>query len=171
MLMQLRALPQPAAQHLRALLDGNVAGQQALADGPFGLPPQRLGDRGHQIGGLGDGHGVLLPGSGVPGVAEKEQQPGDLHLRPDADLDVADPGRADLPGRAHQPDPGTVRRRRRGDDLRRGQHPALGRRQRQLGARSQLVQLDRHQARPRHGDHGSGGAGSAAIALRRPTSP
>ena len=42
--VQLRALAQPSAQHLRALLDDDVAGQQALVNGPFGLPPQRLGD-------------------------------------------------------------------------------------------------------------------------------
>jgi hypothetical protein len=40
--VQLRALAQPPAQHLRALLDHDVPGQQALVNGPFGLPPQRL---------------------------------------------------------------------------------------------------------------------------------
>ena len=45
MAVQLLALAQPAAQHLGALLDKDVAGEQALMDRPFRLPPQCLGDR------------------------------------------------------------------------------------------------------------------------------
>ena len=104
--VQLLAFAQPAAQHRRAFLHDDVSGEQALVDGPFGLPPQRLCDGRDQVRGLSHRYRVRLPRGAVLGVAEQEQQPGDLDLRPDPDLDIADPGRADLPGRADQPDPG-----------------------------------------------------------------
>ena len=113
---KLLAFAQPAAQHLGAFLNDDVAGEQALVDGAFGLPPQRLGDDGHQVRGLRHGYRVRLPRGAVLGVAEEEKQPGDLDLRLDADLDIADPGRADLPGRADQPDSRAVGGRHGGDD-------------------------------------------------------
>ena len=161
--VQLRALAQPSAQHLRALLDDDVSGQQALVNGPFGLPPQRLGDDGDEVSRVRHAHGVLLPGVAVFGIAEEEQQPGDLDLRPDEHLHRPDPGRADLPGRADQPDPRPVRRRDGGHDAGRSERPPFLRGERQLQRRAELVQLD--------GAHGSGGAGVEATALRRLSSP
>jgi hypothetical protein len=63
--MQLRALAQPSAQHLRALLDDDISGQQALVNGAFGLPPQRLRDDGDEVGGVRHAHGVRLPSVAV----------------------------------------------------------------------------------------------------------
>jgi hypothetical protein len=96
--MQLLALAQPAAQHLGTLLDDDVAGQQALVDRSFRLPPQRLSDGSDEIGGLGYRHSFGQPRGTVQGVPDEKQQPGDIDLRLDVDLDVTDPGRADLPG-------------------------------------------------------------------------
>ena len=110
MAMQLLAFAEPAAQHLRAFLNEDVAGEQALVDGSFGLPPQRLCDDGDQVRSLCDGYRVELPCGGMLGVTEKEKQPGDLDLRLDADLDIADPGRADLARRADHPDSRAIRR-------------------------------------------------------------
>src|SRR5262249_21854994 len=104
---------------------------------------------------------ILFPRGGVLGVAEEEQQPGDLDLRLNADLDIADPGRADLARRADQPQARVVGGRRGGDDARGHQRASLLRGERQLEARTELVAPD--------GDHGSGGAG--ATALRRPGTP
>ena len=50
---QLLAFAQPAAQHLGTLLDEDVAGEQALMDRPFRLPPQRLGNGRNKVRGLG----------------------------------------------------------------------------------------------------------------------
>ena len=116
MATQLLALAQPTAQHLGALLDDDVAREQALMDGSFGLPPQRLRDDRDEVRGLRDRYRVRLPRGGMLGVAEEEQQPGDLDLRLDADLDIADPGRADLARRADQPDSRAIGRWRGGYD-------------------------------------------------------
>ena len=78
-------------------------------DGSFGLPPQCLCDDGDQVHGFRDGYRVWLPRSGMLGVTEEEKQPGDLNLRLDADLDIADLGRSDLARRADQPDSRAVR--------------------------------------------------------------
>ena len=72
--VQLLALAQPAAQHLGTLLDEDVAGEQALMDRPFGLPPQRLGNDRDQVRGLGHRHRLRPPrgrvlGSTRPGTA------------------------------------------------------------------------------------------------------
>ena len=161
--VQLLAFAQAAAQHQRAFLHEDVTGEEPLVDGSFGLSPQRLGDDRHQVRGLSHRYRVRLPRGGVLGVAEEEEQPGDLNLRLDADLDIADPGRADLARRADQPDSRAVGGRHGGDDARGGQRASLLRRERQLDARTQLVKLD--------GDHGSGGGGAGAMALRRPGRP
>src|SRR5690349_13632587 len=95
---------------------------------------------------------------GEPG---EEQQPGDTDLGPDVDLDVAHPGRADLPGRTHLPEPGAVRGRYCGNDIRQGQGPALLVRQQQIGPRAELGELE--------ADHDVPGA--AAMALRRLARP
>jgi len=60
-------------------------------------------------------HGFRLPGCAVLGVPDEEKQPGDWHLRLDVDFDAADPGSADLSGRADLPHPAEVGRWRRGD--------------------------------------------------------
>ena len=106
---------------------------------------------------------VLLPGVAVFGVAEEEQYPGDLNLRPDEHLHRPDPGRADLPGRADQPDPRPVRRRDGRHDTGEGERPPFLHGERQLQRRAELVQLD--------GAHGEGGTGAEATALRTLSSP
>jgi len=115
--VQLLALPKPSAQDLGTLLNDDVAGKQALVDGAFGLPPQRLGEGRNEVSGLCDGHSRGPPRLAVLGGPGEEQQPGDADLGPDMDLDVADPGRADLPGRTYLPEPSAVRGRCRGDDV------------------------------------------------------
>ena len=94
------------------------------------------------------------------GVPEEEQQPGDTGLRHDVDLDVPDPGRADLPGGADLPEPGTARGRCRGDDAGTSQRPPLLRRERQLDARAEFGEFD--------AAHGSGCAAMALHRLGRP---
>ena len=85
-------------------------------DGSFGLPPQCLCDDRHQVRGFRHRYRVWLPRGGMLSVAEEEKQPGDLDLRFDADLDIADLGRADLARRADHPDSRAVRGRYGGDD-------------------------------------------------------
>ena len=127
--VQLLTLAQPASQYLGTLLDDDVAGEQALMYRALGLPPQRLGDGRYQVGGLGHRHGLGPPRGAMLGVADEEQQPGDVDLRLDMDLKVADPRRADLPCWPDLPEPRTVGRRRGGDDTGTGERPALLRRE------------------------------------------
>jgi hypothetical protein len=85
---------EPAADDRAGFLHGAVAGQQSVGEGPFGVPDQRLGQRGPQT--VSDvGGSVRRSECGVGGVAEQEQHPGDADLRPDLDVDVADPNRTD----------------------------------------------------------------------------
>jgi len=121
------ALRGHVAQYGQALLDGDVAGEQALVGGPFGLPPQGLGDRGHQVRGRGDRDGAGRPGRAVEGVAEEEQETGDRDLRADVDGHVADAGGADLAGRGDVPDDRLVRGRDGGHHLRGGEQAPLPR--------------------------------------------
>ena len=132
--VQLLALAQPAAQHLGTLLDEDVAGEQALMDCPFRLPPQRLGNGRNQIRGLGHRHRLRPPGRRVQGIPHQEQQPGDGDLGLDVYLDAADPGRADFPGGTDLPDSRAVRGWRGGDHAGASQGSSLFRREQPLDA-------------------------------------
>ena len=159
--VQLLALAQPAAQHLRTLLDEDVPGKQALTDRPFCLPPQRLGNGRNQVRGLSHRHRLRPPGGSVPGIAHQEQQPGDGDLGLDVYLDAADPGCADFPGGTDLPGSRAVRGWRSGDHAGASQGSPLFRREQPLDAWPHLVEF--------YGFHGS--AGAAAMALRRPGRP
>src|ERR1044071_2296320 len=106
-------------------------------------------------------HSAWAQGGAMLGEPGQEQQPGDADLRLDMDLDAANPGRANLPGWPHLPEPGAVRGRCRSNDVRPGQCPALLVRQRQIEARAELGELDTvHEV-----------SGAATMALRRLARP
>ena len=111
-------------------------------DRPGELPPQRGGDGRHQVIGRPEVDGRGLPCRAVRGIAQQEQQPGDLDLRRDPDGQVTDSGSTDLPCRADEPPAGAVKRRYCRDHPEAASTPGLVGRHRDFDGIAEFSELD-----------------------------